>query len=564
MLDDVIKFLPDIQSINPKENSGFVLFCNNKRTACSVQQQLLQRYGICSALDVDNWGDYYIIPFEQLDEKVMTDFICHGWEYDRNQKFTEYLITVYNEGVANKIHNILIAAGYNVILSSNNMQLTVKCLENSPRNTEIQKLKSELEKFEKASPKSIDDYFNKILFNGVIEKHFKIHEQEFDIDTIKQNKDLIVREILYRYFNRKIRVYLIRITFPKKFDANKLNSRTIQNINLVRDFLYSVAEKYVDTQMKNAIENNIIIRFDYLKKCDEYSNVENVLKLVKAWQRSNIKQNRIKQRDIRMSGRFAYKLMDLNDGYYVVYLASQEALNYENNKLKHGAEIYYDDDIYEGFTRYSIRKEYTPLVTLEIYNDKYDGKDNYKVVKCWGYKNEVPCDSGLREAVRMFMHERNLTIPDNSWNKLIAYIKQHGVLYDVFDLPNNFVIESGLNLEQMGLDKLPKMPAVTVNGHLLCHENNLNDLAGAPKRVLGNCDFSKNPLTSLYGVPREVGGLILLSGHKLTSESFVPMYIENKLNDILGVDKEVIVAWKEQIAQRKTGIQNIIASLRNR
>ena len=558
MLNDVVEFLPDIQSINPTDKTGFVLFCDSDKNARSIQYQLLHDFNISSILDTDNYGEHYVVPLEKLNDKTVSEFIRRGWSWDRNQKFVQYLITLYNQDATNKVYNILIADGYNVELAQNNMQLVVKCIADSERNTTIAELKNKLAAFEKTSPKSIDDYFNKILFNGLIEnpEYRKVREQKIDIDIIKQNKDLIIREIVYRYFNTIICAHL---TCPR-FDANKLSNETIQNINLIRDFLYSVAEKYIDTQIDvaNKTQQQPIIKFDYLKTCTEYDSFKNVLKLAKNWQPTNKRNARIEQHNIRMSQRWTYKIMDLNDDFYVVYLGAQEALNYENRTLKHRTEIYHNDDPYEGISRYSIRKGYVPLVTLTAHNDQ--------IIKCYGYKNTVPTDSALREAVRTFMREYKLTIPDNSWNKLIAYVKQNGTVYDIFDLPKGFVLDDTLNLEEMGLNKLPNMSTATINRKFSCYKNNLSDLDGAPYKVLGDCDCSQNPLESLRGMPREIGGLVLLSGHKLTAESFVPIYIEDKLkkHDILGVDKSVTAAWQEQIKQRKIGIANILSALRER
>ena len=558
MLNDIVEFFPDIQSINPTGKTGFVLFCNNDKEAVSAQYQLLHDFDVPSVLDTDNYGARYVVPLENLDDKTVSEFIRRGWSFDRDQPFMQHLITLYNKDATNKVYDILVAGGYNVAMAQNNMQLVVKCIADSERNNTIAKLKAQLEEFEKSSPKSIDDYFNRILFNGVIEnpEYRKVREQEFSFETIEQNKDLIIREIVYRYFNTIICAHL---TCPK-FDANKLNNETIQNINLIRDFLYSVAEKYIDTQIDaaNTTQHQPIIRFDYLKTCNEYDSFKNVLKLAKNWQPTNKRNTRIEQHHIRMSQRWTYKIMDLNDGFYVVYLGAQEALDYENRTLKHGTEIYYNDDPYDGISRYSIRKGYTPMVTLTTHNDQ--------IIKCCGYNNTVPTDGKLREAVRTFIREYQLTIPDNSWNKLIAYIKQDGTIYDIFDLPTGFILNSTLNLDEMGLNKLPNMPTVTINRNLSCHKNNLSNLDGAPYKVWGDCDFSQNPLESLRGMPHEIGGLVLLSGHKLTAESFVPLYIEDKLknHDILGVNQSVTAAWQEQIKQRKIDIATILATLRER
>ncbi len=64
-------------------------------------------------------------------------------------------------------------------------------------------------------------------------------------------------------------------------------------------------------------------------------------------------------------------------------------------------------------------------------------------------------------------------------------------------------------------------------------------------------------------MPYTVGGKIYLSETQLTAKSFVPLYIENKLDDIVGVDEKIIAAWRKQIANRKTEIANIIMALNN-
>ena len=139
-------------------------------------------------------------------------------------------------------------------------------------------------------------------------------------------------------------------------------------------------------------------------------------------------------------------------------------------------------------------------------------------------------------------------------------------MYDIFDLPKGFILNDTLNLEGMDLKKLPDMSTVNVNGHFLAYKNDLSNLDGAPYSVSGNLDVSGNPLDSLHGMSRKIGGFVLLSGHNLNAESFVPLYIEEKLKqgDVLGVDKRIASAWQEQIKRRKSGIANIIASLRDK
>ena len=91
MITDIIEFLPDIQSINPTEITGFVLFCNTDKNARSIQHQLLHDFNIPSILAVDNYGAYYAVPLENLDDKTISKFIHRGWDWDRDQKFVQHL-----------------------------------------------------------------------------------------------------------------------------------------------------------------------------------------------------------------------------------------------------------------------------------------------------------------------------------------------------------------------------------------------------------------------------------------------------------------------------------------
>lgn len=557
---ELFEFLPDIQSIDLEPKARFALFCNSAKRATAIQQDLLHTFHIHSVTDCDNNGIHYIIPFETPDNKTTTQFIRNTWSWDKDQPIIQYLLTFYTTDATQKMYNILLSRGHNITLLPNNLQLVIQCPNDSEHNTEMQKLKSELEIFDKSHPQSMDEYFNKMLFSGKIEntKYRTMRKQEFDITTVEQNKDLIIRGILYQYFNKKIRAHLFRLTFPRKFDANKLDSKIINNIYLIRDFLYSVTEEYLDKQVKTATQTKhpVTIRFDYLKSCNDYDGFKQVLKLAKTWHCHKIVSEKIHERNLRLANKGAYKIMDLNDDYYVAQLFTPAALDYEGEVLEHCVgDGYYDNKVHEPGTEiYSIRnKRGVSYLTLEV--------NNAKVVQCFGYKNNVPCDASLRKAVRTFMRQENLTVPDTGWNKLIAYIKQDGVLYDLFDLPEHFVSKHGMDLAAMNLDKLPNMSKAKINGDFGCPTNKLSNLEGAPYTVTGDCKFSNNPLTSLRGLPHNIGGVIYLFNTKLTKKSFVPIYLENKLDCIIGPEDETIAAWKEQIALRKASLGNILASL---
>ncbi|MBR4507689.1 MAG: PcfJ domain-containing protein [Alphaproteobacteria bacterium] len=564
MTNDFIEFLPDMQSVNSEITTGFTLFCDNEKLANAIRLNLLCDFHIHSMIDFDDNGAYSIIPLETPDDKTMQNFIFRGWNWDKSQKFIHYAITLYNQDATIKLYNMLVARGYDAILINNNMQLTVKCLDDSPRNTEIKALTQELIKFQKSSPVSLDNYFNKLLFCGKIEKteYRQIRKQEFSLDEVEQERDIIIRGMLYQYFYKRIRSYLMPTVFSKKFDANKLDDKTKRNINLIRDYLYAVAEKYIDMQMMNAIRTNhsIFVRFDYLKSCNQYKDYRSVLKLAKQWYKEKLQKEKIKEYNLRMSEKGTYKIMNCGPDYYVVQLFTPKAPDFEGSMLNHCAgDGYYDNQVHkENVQIYSIR-DYRgiPHLTLEV----NDGK----IVQCYGYKNHVPCDAKLRQVVRALMRQEKLDLPDiNSWNKLIAYIKQDGVLYDLFDLPKDFIAQSTINLSGMDLHQLPDMSTVKVKGDFWCPTNQLSTIDGAPYSVSGHVKLSYNPITSLRGFPRHVGGKIYLSHTNLTAKSFVPLYIENKLDDIIGLDDKTIAAWKQQIAQRKHKLQTIITSLSQR
>ena len=554
------EFFSNIQSINTKHLNGFVLFCDSETRAISIQQRLYRDFHTCAISDVDNAGVHYIVPLENLDEKIISQFMKNNWNWDRDQGFIQYTITLYSSQYTEKLYNILVSRGFNVIRLPNDMQIIIKCLCDSQHNDDIVKMQNEFFTTEKSSPQSMDTYFNKVLFNGRIENpaYRQKIKQEFGLYEIEQNKDLIIREILYQYFKRRIRPHLHTITFLRKFDANKLDIKVKQNINLIREFLYTVAEKYIDIQIMNAVrtKHNVIIRLDYLNGCNDYKDFLTTVKLARKWRKDTAKQNTEKERNKKQSINQSYKVMDCENGYYFVILYGRDALQYCGKHMHHCVQNdYWAKAIKKPEQElYSLRDANgEPHLTLEIYNGV--------VLQCQGRSHTAP-NPMLRKMVREFIAKNYFEIPDiNGWNKHIAYIKQDGVLYDVFNLPNNFVLDNTMDLCGMGLDKLPEMSTITVKGNFVCATNNLSDLTGAPYTITGDCQFSGNPLVSLRGMPHKIGGKIHLSHTQLTEKSFVPLYMENKLGDIVGVDEKIIAAWRKQIATRKAQIASILASI---
>ena len=126
------------------------------------------------------------------------------------------------------------------------------------------------------------------------------------------------------------------------------------------------------------------------------------------------------------------------------------------------------------------------------------------------------------------------------------FIKQDGKVWDLFDLPEGFVIKGDLDLSNRGLEKLPDLSKVKVGGDFDCFANNLTSLEGAPKEVGGDFDCFANNLTSLEGAPEKVSGGFDCSDNQLTSLEGAPKEVaggfncfSNQLTSLEGAPKEV-------------------------
>lgn len=101
-------------------------------------------------------------------------------------------------------------------------------------------------------------------------------------------------------------------------------------------------------------------------------------------------------------------------------------------------------------------------------------------------------------------------------------ISQDGKFWDLFDLPDGFVIKGDLDLSGRGLEKLPDLSKVKVEGKFYCLNNRLTSLEGAPKEVGGDFVCGYNRLTSLEGAPEKVGGDFECQYNQLTSLEGAP------------------------------------------
>ncbi|MBR6356022.1 MAG: hypothetical protein IKR92_04110 [Alphaproteobacteria bacterium] len=157
-------------------------------------------------------------------------------------------------------------------------------------------------------------------------------------------------------------------------------------------------------------------------------------------------------------------------------------------------------------------------------------------------------------------------------------ISQEGVEYNLYDLPEGFVIKGGLDLGRNMYMKLPDLSKVIVEGNFDCRGCHLKSFVGAPKKVTGdfngfgnevtslegmteivggNCNLSRNKLTSLEGSLRKVGNnLILDHNPQLTSLEYIPevggsiLCEHTAVTSLAGISKADTVFCKASVAKQ--------------
>ena len=108
------------------------------------------------------------------------------------------------------------------------------------------------------------------------------------------------------------------------------------------------------------------------------------------------------------------------------------------------------------------------------------------------------------------------------------------------------VIEDNVYLSKLNLTELFDLSDVEVTGDFSCNENNLSNLAGAPKTVNGSFYCSDTNLTSLEGAPHTVGGDFRCHRNNLTSLEGAPhtvggdFYCDgNHITSLKGIPKTI-------------------------
>lgn len=404
-------------------------------------------------------------------------------------------------------------------------------------------------------------------------------------DWVKQNRDDVVKAILLQYFKKRIREYLSANSEASylepvkqndenlpdwckralsenkpvfRFNQSKISTDLQEKISSVRDYLYSMADRYVldTTQLAHKTEKNSKIRLDYLKSTNEYSTFENVLAVANLWHEKLAKNTAKVRKDeafYKKSLEGTRFIMELPNNTFAYELLTLQALDFEGDNMGNCVGSgYYDKGVLNGTTKiYSIRDEKgEPHVTIEVRRwEKCDHTGEVgTVVQCEGRQNKKPiakCFDGILALINKMNWDINNDI------RSIGILQMDRKCYSLSKLVDGSekipeIIEGDVSLSFMDLTELPDFSNVFVKGSFNCEYNKLTSLKGSPKKVGKDFCCAKNYLTNLKGCPQEVDGDFSCADNQLTSLEGVPQKIGgsfyccyNKLTSLKGAPQNV-------------------------
>ncbi len=142
------------------------------------------------------------------------------------------------------------------------------------------------------------------------------------------------------------------------------------------------------------------------------------------------------------------------------------------------------------------------------------------------------------------------------------YIIQDDIEYDVFNLPENFVIKGDLDLSNMNLIKLPKaLSTVHVLGNFYCNNNRLKTLDNSPATVGRGYFADHNDLETPEGCTPIIPMVFSVHANRLLTLQGGPIraggYIchSNLLTSLAGISQNEMVCFDCR-DNRLTGLDN--------
>ena len=392
--------------------------------------------------------------------------------------------------------------------------------------------------------RALNDYLTDIVYQGTTPPSYTAGDFK-SVDYVAEHKDGIVKAILSQYMKHRLRTFLTdkpNVSFLKKvemrddlpewtkralsedrevfeFVASRMTQEMRENIITIRDFLYSSAENYVDkviiASQKTGKTPNV--RLDCLKANREYDTFEKALHQAEKWHEIMARRAMMKAKE---TGLYEKSIsgtkfeMDLPGGMKAYRLTTPEALDFESEYMGHCVgKGSYDDGLIKGTLEiYSIRdKNGEPHATIEVKKGK--------VYQCKGKGNKTPVSRYL-PAVQHFVEAKDYDIKCDSKN--VGLIRVDGKYYDIWHLPKGLVAKGDLDFSKMGLDELPDLSTIRVEGNFYCNGNRLTSLNGAPQFVGGDFCCRGNRLTNFMGAPEKINGELDCSDNWLESLEGMP------------------------------------------
>ena len=439
--------------------------------------------------------------------------------------------------------------------------------------------------------KDLNKYLADIIYHG----------QEMEVFTagnfkstafVEQNKDAIIRSMLLQWSKHRLRShlaedlpehrqFLVPVTADEpdlpawagrclaeskpvhRFVADKIPARLSDNIGMIRDYLYSAAESYINKTLARVKDSNAKgkedvspkLHIDYLKTNESYDTFAKALDEAQKWHDIMAEKAALRSRNEAMyqaslSG--TESVMKLKNGMEIVQLTTPDALDYESEYMGHCVgDGGYDEGVRKGITKiYSLRdKDGMPHTTFEVRVNSETGKE--EIHQCKGKGNKAPVDK-YRPSIQEFVIKKDFEIVGDQKNigliRLYDEETKKSQFYDLYSLPKGkkLICKGNLDLCKMELTELPDLSNIIVGGYFDCSGNQLTSLEGAPQEVGGNFYCSENQLTSLEGAPQEVKGMFDCSFNKLTSLRGAPQKVGgdfycycNQLTSLEGAPQEV-------------------------
>ena len=363
------------------------------------------------------------------------------------------------------------------------------------------------------------NYVKDIIFHEVKITDAKISETKKllkNVALIKSYEDIIAKAMVYQWMKKRVLEHLlekedvpfferinsaadndpdwIKKALKKKeavyfFDKTKVPAQFKKDLEYISKYLELAAKDH----LHKALDNNKTITLDMLKYCKEYNSFASVLYMANNYeeQKALEEQEQKKRADKKQDTKH---IADLGDGFSVVRLFTEHALDEESKYMRHCVgDGDYDKDVESGRIQiYSIRdKEGMPHATIEV-------KDN-KIIECKGKTNRAVVRKYI-PYVRKFVLKQNFELANDFKN--MGFCKDiNGNLYDIYNIPEGTVFDE-LDLSRMDFTELPKeLATCTVKRLNISGCTYWNSFKNFPKG-LEYLDCRYTGITSLEGCPK--------------------------------------------------------------